>query len=189
MLGVTNPPLMRYGGNGEVSSLIHAEQLLAHIEAMDVMTCGTQSIISPAVRHRPGGFIRSRQTIWHGAGCKQPVTDRRACRTAMAGIVPPFERCREWNCVWYVARKAAGRVARTALSHGLRQGWPLAAYVVQPWLSALQPIDWSTPASILERSSPMRLFTRSHHGMHCARALPEDRRCFCFFHPRMPESR
>ena len=50
----------------------------------------------------------------------------------------------------------------------------------------LQPIDWSTPASILK--------IIAYEAVHeitswdaSARLAPEDRRCFAFFHPRMLE--
>jgi malonyl-CoA decarboxylase len=52
----------------------------------------------------------------------------------------------------------------------------------------LQPIDWSTSASILERII-------QHEAVHAIgswndlrlRLAPSDRRCFAFFHPRLPD--
>ena len=52
----------------------------------------------------------------------------------------------------------------------------------------LQPIDWSTSASILERII-------EHEAVHAIgswndlrlRLAPSDRRCFAFFHPRLPD--
>jgi malonyl-CoA decarboxylase len=52
----------------------------------------------------------------------------------------------------------------------------------------LQPIDWSTSASILERII-------KHEAVHAIgswndlrlRLAPSDRRCFAFFHPRLPD--
>jgi len=52
----------------------------------------------------------------------------------------------------------------------------------------LEPIDWSTPANILEKII-------AYEAVHAigswdelrARLAPEDRRCFAFFHPAMPD--
>ena len=57
-----------------------------------------------------------------------------------------------------------------------------------PGFLILQPIDWSTPANILEKII-------AYEAVHAisswddlrARLAPEDRRCFAFFHPSMPE--
>ena len=57
-----------------------------------------------------------------------------------------------------------------------------------PGFLILQPIDWSTPANILEKII-------TYEAVHAisswddlrARLAPEDRRCFAFFHPSMPE--
>lgn len=57
-----------------------------------------------------------------------------------------------------------------------------------PGFLVLQPIDWSTPANILEKII-------AYEAVHeigswdelRARLAPEDRRCFAFFHPAMPE--
>jgi malonyl-CoA decarboxylase len=56
-----------------------------------------------------------------------------------------------------------------------------------PGFLVLEPIDWSTPANILEKII-------AYEAVHeitswddlRARLAPEDRRCFAFFHPAMP---
>ena len=57
-----------------------------------------------------------------------------------------------------------------------------------PGFLILQPIDWSTPANILEKiiayEAVHEIF--SWEDLR-ARLAPEDRRCFAFFHPSMPE--
>ena len=57
-----------------------------------------------------------------------------------------------------------------------------------PGFLVLQPIDWSTPASILEKIIAYEAVHEitSWDALR-ARLAPEDRRCFAFFHPRMPE--
>jgi len=51
----------------------------------------------------------------------------------------------------------------------------------------LRPINWSTPADILEK---IILYEAVHHisgwGELRRRLAPEDRRCFAFFHPQLP---
>jgi len=51
----------------------------------------------------------------------------------------------------------------------------------------LRPISWSTPADILEK---IILYEAVHHisgwGELRRRLAPEDRRCFAFFHPQLP---
>jgi len=57
-----------------------------------------------------------------------------------------------------------------------------------PGFLVLEPIDWSTPANILEKII-------AYEAVHAigswdelrARLAPEDRRCFAFFHPAMPD--
>jgi len=52
----------------------------------------------------------------------------------------------------------------------------------------LRPISWSTPADILEK---IILYEAVHHisgwGELRRRLAPEDRRCFAFFHPQLPD--
>ena len=57
-----------------------------------------------------------------------------------------------------------------------------------PGFLVLQPIDWSTPANILEKIIAYEAVHEitSWDALR-ARLAPEDRRCFAFFHPRMPE--
>ena len=57
-----------------------------------------------------------------------------------------------------------------------------------PGFLILQPIDWSTPAKILEKIIAYEAVHEisSWEDLR-ARLAPEDRRCFAFFHPSMPE--
>ena len=57
-----------------------------------------------------------------------------------------------------------------------------------PGFLVLQPIDWSTPANILEKIIAYEAVheIRSWDELR-ARLAPDDRRCFAFFHPAMPE--
>ncbi|MEL0022808.1 MAG: malonyl-CoA decarboxylase family protein [Alphaproteobacteria bacterium] len=65
---------------------------------------------------------------------------------------------------------------------GLLRNW------FNPGFLVLEPIDWSTPANILEKII-------AYEAVHeitswddlRARLAPEDRRCFAFFHPAMPD--
>ena len=65
---------------------------------------------------------------------------------------------------------------------GLLRNW------FNPGFLVLEPIDWSTPANVLEKII-------AYEAVHeitswddlRARLAPEDRRCFAFFHPAMPD--
>ena len=65
---------------------------------------------------------------------------------------------------------------------GLLRNW------FNPGFLVLEPIDWSTPANILEKII-------AYEAVHeitswddlRARLAPEDRRCFAFFHPALPD--
>ena len=78
-----------------------------------------------------------------------------------------------------------GNAAAARLDGGLKS---LLRMWFNPGFLILQPIDWSTPANILEKII-------AYEAVHAisswddlrARLAPEDRRCFAFFHPSMPE--
>ena len=65
-------------------------------------------------------------------------------------------------------------------------------YLFSSWFNrgflVLRPIDWTTPAHILEKV----IFYEAVHEISSwddlrRRLLPEDRRCYAFFHPAMPD--
>ena len=64
----------------------------------------------------------------------------------------------------------------------LMRGW------FNPGFLVLKPIDWSSPADILEKIIAYEAVheIKSWDDLR-ARLAPEDRRCFAFFHPTMPD--
>ena len=58
--------------------------------------------------------------------------------------------------------------------------------MVQPRLPGAAPIDWSTPASILERIIRYEAVHRINGWDDLRRRIdPPDRRCYAFFHPAL----
>ena len=82
-------------------------------------------------------------------------------------------------------RLARGNPLAEQLDQGLKR---LLKMWFNPGFLMLQPIDWTTPANILEKII-------AYEAVHAisswddvrARLAPEDRRCFAFFHPTMPD--
>ncbi|MEL0206282.1 MAG: malonyl-CoA decarboxylase family protein [Alphaproteobacteria bacterium] len=176
---------------GEVSSLVYAENLLTIIEELD-----------------DEGFAALFTTILNGhdidaealtkAAKDYTIQPSDAGLKAIANIAEPgwIELFRRLNATTNgtvrlvrlrerllklirqkpeVARIDVGLV-------GLLRNW------FNPGFLVLEPIDWSTPANILEKII-------AYEAVHeitswddlRARLAPEDRRCFAFFHPAMPD--
>ncbi|MEK9620593.1 MAG: malonyl-CoA decarboxylase family protein [Alphaproteobacteria bacterium] len=176
---------------GEVSSLVYAENLLTIIEDLD-----------------DDGFATLFTTVLSGhdidaealtkAAKDYTIQPSDAGLKAIANIAEPgwIELFRRLNATTNgtvrlvrlrerllklirqkpeVARIDVGLV-------GLLRNW------FNPGFLVLEPIDWSTPANILEKII-------AYEAVHeitswddlRARLAPEDRRCFAFFHPAMPD--
>lgn len=66
--------------------------------------------------------------------------------------------------------------------HGILEGWFNRGFLV------LRPISWETPAHILEKIIAYEAVHAIGDWDDLRRRLqPEDRRCYAFFHPRMPD--
>ena len=64
----------------------------------------------------------------------------------------------------------------------------LLAYWFNRGFLRLRRIDWSTPANILEKIIQYEAVHEIRNWDDLKRRLaPQDRRCFAFFHPRMPD--
>ena len=177
--------------NGEVSSLIHAEQLLAHIEAMDaddlrhlIHHIASHHDIDPAALSeaaRQYGTAPDANSLSQIAALAEPQWQElfRRLNGAENGTVR-LVRLRERLLAMGGEDSAVTRI-ETGLAALLRMWF-------NPGFLVLQPIDWSTPASILEKIIAYEAVHEitSWDALR-ARLAPEDRRCFAFFHPRMPE--
>ena len=177
--------------NGEVSSLIHAEQLLAHIEAMDaddlrhlIHHIASHHDIDPAALSeaaRQYGTAPDANSLSQIAALAEPQWQElfRRLNGAENGTVR-LVRLRE-RLLAMGGEDSAVTQIETGLAALLRMWF-------NPGFLVLQPIDWSTPASILEKIIAYEAVHEitSWDALR-ARLAPEDRRCFAFFHPRMPE--
>ena len=176
---------------GEVSSLVYAATLLDRIEAMqdDALLAlidhiatshdlDAEALAAAAARYAKGRDAAGLATI---AGLAEPrwVELFRRLNATEGGTVRLVQLRQR---LLRIGRDDA--VARR-LDEGLKS---LLRMWFNPGFLILQPIDWSTPANILEKII-------AYEAVHAisswddlrARLAPEDRRCFAFFHPSMPE--
>ena len=177
--------------NGEVSSLIYAERFLGHAEALDADALSklvrhiatTYDIDSPALANaaRDYGTTPDAKSLSQIANLAEPQWQElfRRLNAAKNGTVR-LVRLRQRLLALSgndndIARIESGLAA-------LLRAW------FNPGFLVLHPIDWSTPASVLEKIIAYEAVHEitSWDALR-ARLAPEDRRCFAFFHPRMPE--
>ena len=176
---------------GEVSSLVYAENLLTIIEDLD-----------------DDGFATLFTTVLSGhdidaealtkAAKDYTIQPSDAGLKAIANIAEPgwIELFRRLNATTNGTVRLVR--LRERLLKLIRQKPEIARIDVglvgllrnwfNPGFLVLEPIDWSTPANILEKII-------AYEAVHeitswddlRARLAPEDRRCFAFFHPAMPD--
>ncbi len=176
---------------GEVSSLVSAHSLLNQIESMD------DSRLAALMTDIATRFDLEGTRL--AAAAAAYAADPDAGKLAdIAAIAEPrwMELFRRLNATdggtvrlvrlrQRLLRLTAQSPDITRLDSGLKS---LLRMWFNPGFLILQPIDWSTPANILEKII-------AYEAVHAisswddlrARLAPEDRRCFGFFHPSMPE--
>ena len=176
---------------GEVSSLVYAERLLDKIEAMDDQDLA-EMISSLAYTHDLDAAALSAAASSY-AGNPDSNGLATISRLAEPRWVELFRRLNATNGGTVRLVRLRERIlgmtrsnaAAARLDNGLQS---LLRMWFNPGFLILQPIDWSTPANILEK-------VIAYEAVHAisswddlrARLAPEDRRCFAFFHPLMPE--
>ena len=176
---------------GEVSSLVYASSLLTQLEAMEDDELGS------LITHVATGYDLDGNRLARAAAAY--ATDPDAVK--LAGITTIAEP--RWMELFRRLNATDGGTVRLVRLRKrmlrLKQDSPDAARLdsgltsllrmwFNPGFLILQPIDWSTPANILEKII-------AYEAVHAisswddlrARLAPEDRRCFAFFHPSMPE--
>ena len=176
---------------GEVSSLVCAGRLLDQIETMD------DSALADLVAHLAESHDLDTAALSAAAaaygGNPDPKGLADIARLAEPRWVELFRRLNatDGGTVRLVRLRQRvldmGRknISAARLDGGLQS---LLRMWFNPGFLILQPIDWSTPANILEKII-------AYEAVHAisswddlrARLAPEDRRCFAFFHPLMPE--
>ena len=177
--------------NGEVSSLIYAERFLGHVEALDA------DALSQLVRHIATTYDIDSAALTNAARDYGTTPDAKSL-SQIANLAEPQwqELFRRLNA----AKNGTVRLVRLrqrllALSgddNDIARIESGLAALLRAWFNpgflVLHPIDWSTPASVLEKIIAYEAVHEitSWDALR-ARLAPEDRRCFAFFHPRMPE--
>jgi malonyl-CoA decarboxylase len=174
-----------------VSSLVYASTLLDQIEAME------DSELAALMTHIATRFDLNGDQLARAAAAYATSPDA----TKLAGIAAISEP--RWMELFRRLNATDGGTVRLVRLRErllrLRRETPDAARLdsglksllrmwFNPGFLILQPIDWSTPANILEKII-------AYEAVHAisswddlrARLAPEDRRCFAFFHPCMPE--
>ena len=176
---------------GEVSSLVYAARLLDQIEGMDEVQ------LEALVDHLAATYDLDTAALTRAANAYGEDPDARGL-AGIASLAEPrwVELFRRLNATdggtvrlvglrRRILAMERGNAAAARLDGGLKS---LLRMWFNPGFLILQPIDWSTPANILEKII-------AYEAVHAisswddlrARLAPEDRRCFAFFHPSMPE--
>ena len=176
---------------GQVSSLVYAGTLLDQIEAMDDEAL--QHLLTHiAVNHdvdasalADAAAIYARKADAHGLTRLTKLAEPRWMElfrrlNATDGGTVRLVRLRQRILKLTSTLPDAARID-SGLQSLLRMWF-------NPGFLILQPIDWSTPANILEKIIAYEAVHEisSWEDLR-ARLAPEDRRCFAFFHPSMPE--
>ncbi|MEC7236594.1 MAG: malonyl-CoA decarboxylase family protein, partial [Pseudomonadota bacterium] len=176
---------------GEVSSLVYAARLLDRIEGLD------EAQLEALVDHLAATYDLDTAALTAAANAYGEHPDARGL-AGIASLAEPrwVELFRRLNATdggtvrlvklrRRILAMGRGNAAAARLDGGLKS---LLRMWFNPGFLILQPIDWSTPANILEKII-------AYEAVHAisswddlrARLAPEDRRCFAFFHPSMPE--
>ncbi len=176
---------------GEVSSLVYAENLLTLMESMDDAALASllddllqahdidaEALAAAALRYASAPSDDDFETIANIAEPGWMELFRRLNATAQGTVRLVHLRERIRNLMRNnpsFKRIDAGMVR-------LLRNW------FNPGFLVLEPIDWSTPANILEKIIAYEAVHEitSWDALR-ARLAPEDRRCFAFFHPAMPD--
>jgi len=178
-------------GRGEISGMRRAGDILARYRSLDEAgKIGFFRWMGSALDVDPAGIIRAAQGYRD-----RPGADSYAALAA-AAEPPRQELLRRLN----QAAGATGDLVRMRLDllNLLRDHPELAAldldfsHLFRSWFNrgflVLRPIDWHTPANILEKIVEYEAVHAINDWADLQRrVMPEDRRCFAFFHPSMLE--
>ena len=177
--------------NGEVSSLIYAERFLGHVEALDA------DALSKLVRHIATTYDIDSAALANAARDYGTTPDAKSL-SQIANLAEPqwqelFRRLNAAkNGTVRLVRLRQRLLALSVNDNDIARIESGLAALLRAWFNpgflVLHPIDWSTPASVLEKIIAYEAVHEitSWDALR-ARLAPEDRRCFAFFHPRMPE--
>ncbi len=188
----TTPELMKalVGATGEVSGLVIAGLILTRVEAMDDADKLEFFHQMAAMNIDPS---RVRDTL----ATYEETPDKASYRAFLAAAEPPRqELIRRLNQV----PGATGRLVRMRADL-LRLGRGDAdlqaldldfRHLFASWFNrgflVLRPINWSSPAQILDKIIAYEAVHAIDSWDDLRRRLqPDDRRCFAFFHPAMPD--
>jgi len=176
---------------GDVSSLIYAETLLDQIEAMDDASLDMLVTHIASDHDLNAGALSAAAESYTSAPDAKGLA--RISRLAEPGWIELFRRLNATTGGTVRLVRLRERLLTLArsnpmaerLDQGLKR---LLKMWFNPGFLMLQPIDWTTPANILEKII-------AYEAVHAisswddlrARLAPEDRRCFAFFHPTMPD--
>ena len=177
--------------SGEVSSLVYAEHLLNLIEALndqDLITflqkLSTKYDIDPgALSKATVGYSKEKTqaNLEKVTKASEPLWVElfRRLNTTQDGTVK-LVRLRERIRVLVRDNPEIAFFNSSLLS--LFKGW------FNPSFLVLEKIDWSTPANILEKIIEYEAVHEINSWDDLrARLAPDDRRCFAFFHPLIPD--
>ena len=176
---------------GEVSSLVYAGTLLDQVEAMD------GKALQDLLTHLAANYDIDSKALGEAAALYARSSDASGL-ARLTSLAEP-----RWMDLFRRLNATDGGTVRLVRLRErilkLTRDLPDAARIdaglksllkmwFNPGFLILQPIDWSTPANILEKIIAYEAVHEisSWEDLR-ARLAPEDRRCFAFFHPSMPE--
>ena len=176
---------------GQVSSLVYAGTLLDQIEAMDDEAL--QHLLTHiAVNHDVDASALADAAALYARKADAPGLTR-LTKLAEPRWIELFRRLNvtDGGTVRLVRLRQRILKLTSTLPDAARIDSGLQSLLrmwFNPGFLILQPIDWSTPANILEKIIAYEAVHEisSWEDLR-ARLAPEDRRCFAFFHPSMPE--
>ena len=176
---------------GQVSSLVYAGTLLDQIEAMDDEAL-QHLLIHIAVNHDVDASALADAAALYARKADAPGLTR-LTKLAEPRWMELFRRLNatDGGTVRLVRLRQRILKLTSTLPDAARIDSGLQSLLrmwFNPGFLILQPIDWSTPANILEKIIAYEAVHEisSWEDLR-ARLAPEDRRCFAFFHPSMPE--
>ncbi len=175
---------------GEVSALVHAQQMLTLIDQLDdncrqvlfqkllALDLNAPDLAQAALDYAENPTVAALARITETAEPQWLELFRRL-NAAPNGTVK-LVRLRQ-----HLLESAKQNPEFLRLDVGfkaLMRGW------FNPGFLVLKPIDWSSPADVLEKIIAYEAVheIKSWDDLR-ARLAPEDRRCFAFFHPTMPD--
>ena len=179
------------GATGRLSALVHAEQLHKLLAALDDAALAEVLNNILQAHNIDGGALATAAQAYDAT--PSPAGLQAITALGEPGWVELFRRLSATPDGTAALVKFRERLLQLSRANpDLKRLDVSLMALMQQWFNpgflVLQPVDWSTPANILEKIIAYEAVheIQSWDALR-ARLAPDDRRCFAFFHPTMPE--